>query len=153
MRIPRRPCQRRLRAVEVAIEAAVADQLVDQQQPPPAVAPADELHQVPVAQPADDGDLGPVLLPPFHGRAPREHLDSDVTARLLQVATVHRPRPALTQLPLRREVLRGRRELGVGDGAGPRAGLEVTIVDGVEGVVAVRGQLLFVVRLLAPSPN
>ena len=62
MRIPRRPCQRRLRAVEVAIEAAVADQLVDQQQPPPAVAPADELHQVPVAQPADDGHLGPVLL-------------------------------------------------------------------------------------------
>jgi len=26
------------------------------------VAPADELHQVPVAQPADDGHLGPVLL-------------------------------------------------------------------------------------------
>jgi hypothetical protein len=49
------------------VEAAVRHHLVDEEQFAAVVAPADELHQVAVPQPADDPHLRGVLFPPLLG--------------------------------------------------------------------------------------
>ena len=79
-------------AVEVRVEAAIGHQLVDEEELAAAVAPADELHQVSVPQPADDAHLRGVLLPPLL-RALGYPFYGDLKVHLLQESSVHRPEP------------------------------------------------------------
>ena len=68
--VPLRPCQEALAvdAVEMPVEAALRHQLVDEQEAMAAVAPAEELHEVPMLEPADDPHLRLELLPPLRRR-------------------------------------------------------------------------------------
>ncbi|WVZ91188.1 LOW QUALITY PROTEIN: hypothetical protein U9M48_037392 [Paspalum notatum var. saurae] len=63
--VPDRPCQIiAVLPVEMTIQAAIGHQLVDEEElVAAAVAPADELHEVAVPQPADDRHLGDELIP------------------------------------------------------------------------------------------
>jgi hypothetical protein len=87
---PHWPCEEgAVAAVEVDVEAAVGHELVDEEQLVAAAAPAHELHEIPVAEPADRLDLGRVLLPPLNGGSFSESLNGHgeaVAVLLLQVA-------------------------------------------------------------------
>jgi hypothetical protein len=88
--VPDRPRQQTVVAavVEMLVEAAVGHQLVDKEELAAVVAPADELHQVVVPQPADDPHLRGVLLPPLF--RPLGHpLDGDMEIHVLEESPVH----------------------------------------------------------------
>lgn len=102
-------------AVQVVVDAAVGHELVHEQEVAPVlVAPTDEADKVPVAQLADDAHLVGVLLAPLC-RAFGHPLDGNLQAELLEVHPVHGAEPALPELPLLGEILRGRRQFGVPD--------------------------------------
>ena len=93
--------------MEVLVEAPVRYQLVHKQQllaVSAAMTPADELHEVPVAEPAQGHDLGHVVLPgPL--RPPRQPLHRHRRhERVRQLPSVHFPESSLTELPVLGEV-------------------------------------------------
>ena len=106
------------------VEAAVGHQLVHEEELAAAMAPADELHEVAVPQPADDPHLRGVLLPPLLG-ALGHPLDGDVKVHLPQESPVHRPEPAFPELLPVREVVRGNGELAVAEPLWPGPFLEL----------------------------
>ncbi|BAT18017.1 Os12g0609025, partial [Oryza sativa Japonica Group] len=115
--VPGRPWQHVPRTVDVGVEAAIGHELVDEEQLVAAVvAPADERHEVAVAEPADDPHLGDELLPSLT-RCLGHPLHGHVAA--VQEPAVHRPEAATPQPPVVGEVRRGRGELAVVESPGP----------------------------------
>uniref|UniRef100_A0A804MBD3 Uncharacterized protein n=1 Tax=Zea mays TaxID=4577 RepID=A0A804MBD3_MAIZE len=117
--VPPLPCQlrRRLRrrrrritycsgiGVQVPVQAAHGEVLVDKQQLASFVAPSHELHEVTVRQLADRVHLRHELLLPAIGVATRHHpLHGHVHAHPLQVAKVHGAEAASAELTVRAEV-------------------------------------------------
>ncbi|CAL9037316.1 unnamed protein product [Musa banksii] len=92
--VPRRPPQTCCGAVQIGIEASVGHELVDEQEFSAVMAPAHQLHQVPVPQPAYDLDLGDILLPSL-SRLPRDPLNCHIKLQIFQVTSVDRPESSL----------------------------------------------------------
>ena len=65
--VPELPRQQIVVAVDMRVKASIGHELVDKQELAAAMAPADELHEVAVPQPAYDLHLGDVLLPTLFG--------------------------------------------------------------------------------------
>ena len=117
--VPHRPGEEHALAVEVVVDAAVGHELVHEQEVAPVlVAPTDEADEVPVAQLADDAHLGGVLLAPLR-RALGHPLDGNLQAQLLEEPPVHGAEPALPELPVLGEILRGRCQFGVPEPSRP----------------------------------
>ncbi|URE37034.1 hypothetical protein MUK42_13471 [Musa troglodytarum] len=122
--VPRRPPEGVLGAVEMGVEAAVGHELVDEQELAAGVAPTDQAHQVTVAQPVDDLDLGDVLLPSLL-RILGDPFDGNVET--IQIAFVDRPESSLAKLPLLVEVPRRADQLLVRNSLRPSFFLELII--------------------------
>uniref|UniRef100_K3ZJ55 Uncharacterized protein n=1 Tax=Setaria italica TaxID=4555 RepID=K3ZJ55_SETIT len=112
--VPLRPRQDAAPAVEVLVEAALRDELVDEQEALAAVAPADELDQVAVPQLADDPDLRLELPAALRGGLRRQHLDGDVAVLAREAPAVDGAEAAAPELVLLGEVPRRRRHRAVG---------------------------------------
>ena len=126
-------------AVEVCVEAAVGHQLVHEEELAAAVAPADELHQVPVPKPAYDPHLGGILLPPLPG-ALGNSLDGNVNVHFLQESSVHRAESSFPELLLVGEAVSSHGQLAVAEPLWPGPFLEVVFHGQV---VAVQETALF----------
>ncbi|WVZ64643.1 hypothetical protein U9M48_014137, partial [Paspalum notatum var. saurae] len=85
---------------------------------PALVAPSNELHKVPVPQPADDLDLRGVLLPPLL-RTPGDPLDGNEEIQLFQKSSVNCAEAAFAKLLLLREAFGRGEELAVLEPLGP----------------------------------
>jgi hypothetical protein len=90
----------------MGVEAAVGHELVDEEQIAVSMAPADELHEVLVPEPAYDPHLRGVLLPPLLG-ALGNPLDGHVEVQLLEKSSVHGAEASFSELVAMGEVVGG----------------------------------------------
>jgi hypothetical protein len=68
--------------MEMDVKTAVGDELIDKEELVASMAPADELHEIAVAQPAYHLDLRLILLPPLLGGIFGEAFNGDGEALL-----------------------------------------------------------------------
>ena len=87
--------------------------IVDKKEIFAAVAPTDELHEVPVPKPTNDAHLGDELLPSL-SRGLRHLLDGHFSVHVTQESSVHRPETSSPKRPVIGKVVGRGDELAVG---------------------------------------
>ena len=88
-KLPGRPHEHRVLSVEMGVKAAIMHQIVHEEElVAAAMALANELHKVPVPQPANDAHLRDELLPSL-SRGPGHPLDGHFTVHVAQEPSVN----------------------------------------------------------------